>query len=65
MAEIVNLRQVRKRRARNRREADAAENRVRFGRPPEQVEREAEAESRGNRLLDASRIDPSPEEQNS
>lgn len=32
VAEIVNLRQARKRRARTEKEARAAENRVRFGR---------------------------------
>ena len=33
MAEIVNLRQARKRKARAEKEAQAAENRVAFGRP--------------------------------
>ena len=33
MADIVNLRQARKRRARAEKEAKAAENRVAFGRP--------------------------------
>jgi hypothetical protein len=45
MAEIVNLRRARKAKARTDREAQAAENRLRFGRP--RAEREAlEAEER-------------------
>jgi hypothetical protein len=41
MAEIINLRRVRKRRERETREQIAAEQRLRFGRP--KVERRADA----------------------
>lgn len=41
MAEIVNLRMARKKRAREAREAEASQNRIAFGRP--KAEREAAA----------------------
>jgi hypothetical protein len=45
MAEVVNLRQARKRKARAADEARAAANRARFGAPkPERAKREAETE---------------------
>jgi len=62
MADVINLRQARKRRARDDRQAQAAENRARFGRSPEQAERDAEAERRRDSLLDASRIDSVPDD---
>ena len=47
MADIVNLRQARKRKARSAQEARAAENRVRFGRGKSQKRRdEAERSKR-------------------
>jgi hypothetical protein len=53
MAEIINLRQARKRKARTEKDARAAENRIAFGRP--KAERQlAEAEKDlGRRRLDA------------
>jgi hypothetical protein len=58
MAEIVNLRQARKVRARQSAEAQAAENRARFGRSKAaRAAQEAEAE-RQARLLAGSRLEP-------
>jgi Domain of unknown function (DUF4169) len=57
MAEIVNLRQARKARARIAAGAAAAENRARFGRTKADKARERlEAEASG-RTLDGARID--------
>jgi hypothetical protein len=52
MAEIVNLRQARKRKARSDREAKAAENRIAFGRT--KAEREL---SDAKTTLEARRLD--------
>ena len=52
MADIINLRQARKARARTDAAAKAAENRARFGRTAEE-KKASEAEiRRGDRLLD-------------
>jgi hypothetical protein len=57
-AEIVNLRQRRKRQARQDAEAEATENRAKFGQPkPARDQRKAEAE-RAQRALDAKKITP-------
>jgi hypothetical protein len=52
MVEIVNLRQVRKRKARGAREHAAEENRVRFGRSKADVKLE-----RAQRAIDEARLD--------
>jgi hypothetical protein len=52
MADIVNLRQARKRKARAEKEAKAAENRVAFGRP--KAERSV---SQAQREIDLRRLD--------
>lgn len=54
-AEIINLRQVRKQRERDAKAAEAAENRVRFGRT--KVERQIEERSKAHseRALDGHR----------
>ncbi len=52
MAEIVNLRRVRKNKARAEKDAAAEENRVRFGRS--KAER---TNSKGNDLLDMARLE--------
>ncbi len=57
MAETVNLRQVRKRKAREEEAAKAADNRARFGQPKaERGKREAEA-TRAARALEAHKLD--------
>ncbi len=57
MADIVNLRQARKRRARADKDRQAAENRTRHGRTAGEKERDADAEQRARRLLDGHRIE--------
>ena len=58
MAEIVNLRRARKAKARAADDAEAAENRARFGRPKaERQRRDAEAAMAAQRL-DAHRRQP-------
>jgi hypothetical protein len=52
MAEIVNLRQARKRRQREERETQAAENRRRHGRTLEEKRSEADQAARQARELD-------------
>lgn len=62
MAEIVNLKRVRKEKARAGKEAKADENRRRFGRSKaERAALEAEAEL-ARRKLDAHRVDGSADE---
>ncbi|GBD50067.1 DUF4169 family protein [Methylopila sp. Yamaguchi] len=57
MAEIVNLRQARKRREREDRSAQAAENRVRFGRRKDEKVAEEVRRAQAERLLDGHRRD--------
>lgn len=57
MAETINLRQVRKRKAREEAASKAADNRARFGQPKaERKLREAEA-GRAERAHDAHKLD--------
>jgi hypothetical protein len=61
MAEIVNLRQMRKRKARAEKEAQAAENRIAFGRTKEE-RRVTEAERQlSERRLDGHKRDETGE----
>ncbi|MCW3477575.1 DUF4169 family protein [Limobrevibacterium gyesilva] len=60
MAEIVNLRQARKRQARAEADAAARENRVRHGRTGAQKVVDRGAEERRRALLDGARL-PAPE----
>jgi hypothetical protein len=53
MAEIVNLRTVRKQKARAGREAEAAQNRALFGRTKAEKLRDTLEKSRGARHVDA------------
>ena len=55
MAEIVNLRRVKKQRARAEQARDAKENRIRHGRTAAQKENDARAEQRRQALLDGKR----------
>jgi hypothetical protein len=63
MAEIVNLRQQRKRKARARREEAAAENRVRFGMTRAEREHNAAQQAKDERKLDGHRRDNSGDEE--
>jgi hypothetical protein len=58
MGEIVNLRQIRKRRERDAKAAAAAENRVRHGRTGAQKDNDRRAEARRIALLDGARTTP-------
>lgn len=58
MAEIINLRQARKARARNDAEAQAAANRIRFGRTKTQREADRKAISLLDKRLDGARREP-------
>ena len=61
MADIVNLRQARKRKEREGREARAAENRAAFGRPKAERELANAREDQERRRLDGHRRDDPPE----
>lgn len=63
-AEIINLRQARKQRERNEKDARAAENRARFGRTKAERALEDDAQARAARALDGHEREPtaSPEE---
>ena len=61
MNEVVNLRQARKRKAREEAERLAAERRVQFGRPKAQVAAESERRAKAARTLDGHRLDRSDE----
>ncbi len=58
MGEIVNLRQMKKRRERDAQAAAAAENRVRHGRTGAQKENDRRVEERRSALLDGARSSP-------
>jgi hypothetical protein len=60
MAEIINLKDVRKARARAAAEAKAAENRTRFGRTRDQRNRQALEEQRAQREHEGNRLERSP-----
>jgi hypothetical protein len=57
MAELVNLRQFKKRAAREQSETQAAANRARFGRTRSQRSLEERRNSRANEILDQHHID--------
>jgi hypothetical protein len=57
-AEIINLRQARKRRAREARAAEATANRARFGRTGAERAREALSDARARQHLDGHRLEP-------
>ena len=57
MVEIVNLRQVRKRKARGAREHEAEVNRARFGRSKADVQRDTAQRALDDARLDAHRRD--------
>ena len=57
MAEIVNLRQVRKRKKRREKEAKAATNRARFGRGKAARRRDVTEQTRRERDLEGKKLD--------
>ena len=59
MAEIVNLRRVKKAKLRQEEETKAAEKRARFGTPPKLRKGVKAEKTRAERALDAHRIDRS------
>jgi len=61
-AEIINLRQARKRRARNAAEAQAAENRIRFGRTLGEREQDEQSAAKALRLIEGHRRAPGADE---
>lgn len=58
MTKVVNLRQFRKRKARQAAELVAAENRLRHGRTPAERRRDETLEAEARRRLDGLRRDP-------
>jgi len=63
MADVVNLRKWRAARARAAREAEAAANRLAFGRTRAEKRRDAAEEARRQALLDQARRDDRPAEE--
>ena len=63
MGEIVNLRTVRKRLEEARREAEAAANRVRFGRTAAEKRMDALAAERRERAVEGARLEDEKEEE--
>ncbi|CAN5671020.1 hypothetical protein BH11PSE3_BH11PSE3_47340 [soil metagenome] len=57
MADIINLRQARKDKARQEREAEADANRRRFGRSKAEKAVDKDAKARADREIDGKRID--------
>jgi hypothetical protein len=58
MAEIVNLKRVRKDKARRDRESEADANRQRFGRTKAEKIADKDAETRARRSLDGKQLEP-------
>ena len=58
MAEIINLKQARKTKARAAAEQDADANRRKFGRTKSEKVRDASEKQQAVKLLDSSRLDP-------
>lgn len=61
MGEVINLNKARKRKARQEAAAQAAENRVRFGRSKEQKQHEAALAEEARKRLDALHRESGPE----
>lgn len=62
MADIVNLRQARKRKMRREKELVAAENRIKFGRPNAERRREEATKALETRKLDGLKRATSPKD---
>ena len=63
MAEIINLRKARKKKARAEKEAEAAENRAKFGRPKQEQSQTEAAKDLLDRKLDAHRREDGDEKE--
>lgn len=61
-AEIINLRQARKRLARNAAEVRAAENRIRFGRTRGERKQDEQSAAKALRLIEGHRREPGVDE---
>lgn len=61
MADIVNLRQARKRKTRADRQREAEANRLKFGRPKAETEHRKLEEARSERAHEGHRRDDEPE----
>jgi hypothetical protein len=57
MAEIVNLKRIRKDKARQQREREAEANRVRFGRTKAQKASDRQTQERAGRAVDDKKLD--------
>ncbi len=62
MAEVINFNKARKQRLREQARRQAAENRARFGRSPEQKQREQAEAAEAKRRLDQLKRERSPED---
>lgn len=60
MGEIINLRQVKKQRERDRKAAEAAAKRAEHGRTAAEKAGEAKTQSKLRLILDQARLDPPP-----
>lgn len=60
MGDVINLRQARKAKARAEKEAQAQENRARFGRTGAEKRRDVDTAGREERRHEGHRIEPSP-----
>lgn len=58
MAEIVNLRQARKSKDRNRKQQEAAENRIKHGRTKADRRKDQSEADRRHRTMDGKQLDP-------
>ncbi len=61
MAEIINLKQARKDRARRERNTEADANRRRFGRTRAEKKADKDAEERASKLSEGQRLEPNKE----
>ncbi|MCX7360727.1 MAG: DUF4169 family protein [Alphaproteobacteria bacterium] len=58
MADVINLRQARKEKARRARDGEAAANRTRFGRTKAEKVADKDADERSRRALESKRLEP-------
>lgn len=58
MADVINLRQARKEKARRERDGEAAANRTRFGRTKTEKAADKDASERSRRALESKRLEP-------
>lgn len=58
MADVINLRQARKEKARRARDGEAAANRTRFGRTKAEKVADKDSRERSQRALESKRLEP-------